>query len=76
MSEVQAYIYEAGIHCVRCTKKRFAAKRNQRADGHGVALEATDREGNDIGVRFATDETLEDIHCDSCGDEVATAHRD
>ena len=72
MSIVIAYKYEADIHCVNCARLRFEAKKGQRADGNGLALEATDREGNDLGVRFTTDEVTEDIHCGSCGDEIVT----
>ena len=70
MPSIIAYAYEADLHCPRCTKRRFPDP-GADPDEHGVAQDATDREGNVISAVFTTDEVLQDLHCSQCGDIIA-----
>lgn len=72
-SRVIGYVYEAAVHCPPCARMRFAAPVGEEGDEHGVDPDAVDREGNVIGACFSTDEVLQDVHCDACGDEIALA---
>lgn len=53
-----AYSYEASIHCIDCTRKRFSA---QALDDD--ALE--DREGNSL-YAIHDIEVEDDLFCDTC----------
>jgi hypothetical protein len=59
---VAAYTYEADHHCTNCATNRFGAP---------VPDDATDGEGNPVGVIFDTDEALQpgDV-CGTCGEEL------
>ena len=57
VTEIVGYSYEADIHCVDCTAKRFPT------------LTGTDDEGNIVHPVFGSDETDYAWHCD-CGVEI------
>ncbi|KAF1049312.1 MAG: hypothetical protein GAK38_00768 [Xylophilus sp.] len=69
MSRIVAYTYEAAAHCPACARRRFASLATGRADegldGHGIPVDAEDREGNRLHAVFRWDD-LPDTHCDTC----------
>ena len=78
MTRIIAYTYEADVHCVACTQKRFAPSEvghgpglltQWHEDQHGVPIESTDREGNSTHPVFTTDEH-DFTHCGTCRDEL------
>lgn len=62
---VIGYAYDADLHCVECTEKRFGADALE-ADASGLA-ELTDSEGNPLHPIFLWDENLDESAC-CCGD--------
>ena len=68
-----AYTYDADVHCVACTTRRFGAfkgivktlmQERGQCDEHGID-EPTDSEGNLIHPVFSTDEH-DFTHCGDC----------
>ncbi len=55
------YTYDASVHCVDCTYRRFLG-----AEDHG----ATDSEANEVRPIFETDEDCYLDHCDDCRDPL------
>lgn len=87
MPQIIAYTYEAGMHCIRCTRKRFgwqgvvAANMQRarlrdgrpRADENGISTTAYDNEGNEVHPVFRWDEN--DPEGQTCDDCFATIKR-
>ena len=59
---IVAYVYEAAIHCPRCTLRRF------HVDSEDALVGVLDREGNEVWPVFSIDENASG-HCDTCGAE-------
>ena len=59
--EVTGYAYDADLHCLECTSKRF------NGDAQAVDYTAIDSEGNEIHPVFLSDDTGEyPILCADC----------
>lgn len=66
--DVIGYAYEADIHCVSCTKKRFPnVEDNDRLE---------DSEGNPIHPIFASDEGSDSEVCGDCGGSLEEKHEE
>jgi hypothetical protein len=64
--EVQAYTYEAGVHCVPCAESRFGAE---------LSSTALDSEGNAPYPVFASDDFCPcGEWCLSCGAAISEAY--
>ena len=71
--KIIAYTYEADVHCVGCSIKRFGLTSLEcqkipmtvDTDQNGIPIGASDSEGNTIHPIFSTDEQLE-LHCGDC----------
>ena len=60
----KAYTYEADVHCIGCTVKRFAYfhtgnVRDMNTDWWGIYEDQVDNEGNLVHPLFSTDEWQE-----------------
>ena len=59
---IKAYTYEADIHCIACTVKRFAyfhtgdVREDSFVDWWGIYYDQADNEGNLVHPLFDTDE--------------------
>ena len=76
--KIIGYTYDAAVHCPNCTREAAANGTLTReppllreTDEHGVARDLVDREANDVGVVFDTDEGREFQCCDTCFEELA-----
>lgn len=64
MVTVIAYTYEADVHCMECTIRRFGILEL-------LACEAKDSEGNPVHPVFSTDEIAEPQEgCGTCGEPL------
>lgn len=64
MPKILGYTYEAAVHCLPCTGKRFAV----------IGDTTTDREGNPVQPVFSTDEhDPSGEYCDDCGEVLVEA---
>ena len=63
---IVGYAYEADVHCVACTRRRFHAE----PGNHGRLDHATDSEGNPVTPIFDIDENADDEHCGDCGEKL------
>lgn len=68
---IERYAYEADLHCVDCTTKRFG-RRAMALDFAGRKPIA-DSEGNPLSPIFSSDECLYDEYCGDCGDQIREA---
>ena len=59
-TDVVGYAYEADVHCLECTEKRFPKMHDY------LRAPETDREGNEISPIFAGEDAYED--CGQCSD--------
>lgn len=68
------YTYEADVHCVDCTRKRFpresAPADYPYTDSAGVPLTARDREGNVVHPITDIDESANTEHCGDCREKL------
>jgi len=81
--KVIAYTYDADVHCPACTRRALARGTITAAPIWNIEPPATrrgrpaviadmlfDREGNEVGAIFSTDESPEAVMCADCGCEV------
>lgn len=81
--KVIAYTYDADVHCPACTRKALARgtitaapiwniepPATRRKNPNGMPDMSFDREGNEVGAMFSTDECPDAVMCADCGREV------
>lgn len=75
--KIIGYTYNAATHCPNCTREAAANGTLTRqppllreTDEHGVAQDLVDRNVDQVGVVFDTDEGADQC-CDNCFEELA-----
>lgn len=72
IDEVTGYAYEADMHCVECTKKRFILARESK-NGNWLEFNGQlDSEGNTPSPAFLGDETDSEQYCGDCFEPIDT----
>ena len=72
-TDIVAYTYEADVHCLDCARARFVGvtmAAGEELDEHGIALSATDNEGNPVHPVFAVN--LGEFNEPCCGTRCVT----
>lgn len=63
---VEAYTYDADVHCINCAIARFG-----QDDNGWVPIDAEDSEGNPVGAVFDSNcDEADWAHCGTCGEEL------
>ena len=66
MPQVVGYSYDSDTYCIECTRKQYPPTNANTDDGHGVEINAFDREGNRINAIFDTNEYDRPTNCWVC----------
>lgn len=70
MSKVIAYAYDADIHCVNCTHKRFDGFMYYACGQWYMHGAAKDSEGNPVHPVFDTEENPDGLYCGDCRETI------